>query len=161
MCTSVMGDHLSCKTTFAWPQGWSPIAGFTVSQALRIPYLIPLSNDVVTSHTNEVLPPCHSSRNNQIFLLYIVTIFILYSMKKPYIQFLFQNIMVMLLIKIFEPLTVTCIFYSPNLSLANDLCYIAKKLPFPCGERVMSQSCFTGDSNTLARFINCSILRKE
>jgi hypothetical protein len=30
MCTSVMGDHLSCETTFAWPQGWSPIAGFTV-----------------------------------------------------------------------------------------------------------------------------------
>jgi hypothetical protein len=25
-----MGDHLSCETTFAWPQGWSPIAGFTV-----------------------------------------------------------------------------------------------------------------------------------
>ena len=27
---SVIGDHLSCKTTFAWQQGWSPIAGFTV-----------------------------------------------------------------------------------------------------------------------------------
>lgn len=32
-------------------------------------YLISLPDDVVTSHTDKILPPCHSSRHNQILLL--------------------------------------------------------------------------------------------
>jgi hypothetical protein len=30
ICTTAIGDYLSCETTFAWLQGWSPIAGYTV-----------------------------------------------------------------------------------------------------------------------------------
>ena len=34
-------------------------------------YLISLPNDIVTRHTDEILPPCHSSRYNQIFFLWV------------------------------------------------------------------------------------------
>lgn len=51
-------------------------------------YLVPLPNNVVTSHTDKILPPCHPSRHNQILFLInnqqLKGYFCLYSLKVVY-----------------------------------------------------------------------------
>ena len=34
LCTPLLRDHLSCKTTFLWQKGWSLMTGFTVHESI-------------------------------------------------------------------------------------------------------------------------------